>query len=146
MQWVDIGGHASLSVCLSVVCLSVRRLQVAVFEITTPNFRFSIASTLGRSICFFAFGKKFKKWKLKLKKRLKIGFFFKQTQFWRRWVTRKIFSWIEKKECFKVPKYFFKLRTLSKLYLKTFFEHWLILVRLRTSHRRSRPLLNSQLF
>ena len=94
MQWADIGGHESLC-----VCLSVRRLQVAVLEITTPNFGFSTASTLGRSI-FFGFGKKIQKRKKISKKPLKTGFFFKKDAvcnvfsislaFLKPWVTRKI--------------------------------------------------------
>ena len=76
MQWADIGGHESLC-----VWVSVRRLQVAVLEITTPNFGFSTASTLGRSI-FFGFGKKFQKRKKMSKKPLKNRvFLLKKTQF-----------------------------------------------------------------
>jgi len=51
------------------LCL-VQDLQVAVLEITTPNFGFGIASTLGRSI-FFWFGKKKFKTKKISKKPLK---------------------------------------------------------------------------
>ena len=80
------------------VCVSVRRLQVAVLEITTPNFGFSTASTLGRSI-FFGFGKKLKKRKKISKNPLKAGFFFKKAvvcngfsislAFWKPLVTRQ---------------------------------------------------------
>ena len=62
-EWTYGGMQVRIMLC------PVQDLQVVVFEITTPNFGFSTASTLGRSI-FLVLKKNFKKEK-KIQKTLK---------------------------------------------------------------------------